>query len=153
MHCRRKYLIHRLGHSRHADNPLFALPPGLELAYKGRLGSTGLNADLTLQDPKDLSANTQLSRRARSIAHLGATQELGAWTLGADLRASDARPDAKNTLPGYSVLDLTASYALQPGLVAFGRVDNLLNRPYQTVYGYNQPARGVFAGLRWSSAR
>ena len=34
MHCRRKYLIHRLGHSRHADNPLFALPPGLELAYK-----------------------------------------------------------------------------------------------------------------------
>lgn len=124
---------------------------GLEFSYKGRVGSTGLNADLTLQDPKDLGTGKQLARRAKTLAHVGATQDMGAWKLGGNLRASGDRPDGTNTLAAYAVLDATASYALGSELSAFGRVDNLLNKSYQTVYGYNQPGRGLFVGLRWAS--
>ncbi len=124
---------------------------GLELSYKGRIGDTGLNADLTVQDPKDLVTGKALARRAKTLAHLGATQLVGAWQLGGNLRFSGQRPDSTKTLDAYVVADATASFALSSELSAFGRVDNLTNKAYQTVYGYNQPGRGVFVGLRWAS--
>ena len=47
------------------------------------------------------------------------------------------------------VLDLTGSYAVNRQVKVFGRVDNVFNRHYETVWGYNQPGAGVFVGLTW----
>ena len=48
------------------------------------------------------------------------------------------------------MLDLSARYQISPELEAFGRVENVGNKRYQTAYSYNQTPRGVFAGLRWT---
>ncbi|MDR3451988.1 MAG: TonB-dependent receptor [Rhodoferax sp.] len=132
---------------------------GVELSYQGNFGGTRLHADLTLQDPKDLVTDAQLARRGRTLAHLGASRDVGAWTFGGEVRYSSSSPDtsynlntfatAPVTLPAYAVAGLTASYKISPEWTAFGRVDNLFNSNYETVYGYNQPGRGLYVGLRW----
>jgi len=35
------------------------------------------------------------------------------------------------------------------GVQVFGRIENLLDKQYQSVYGYNQAALSGFIGVRW----
>jgi vitamin B12 transporter len=90
-----------------------------------------------------------LKRRARTLAAFSWDQPVGAWQLGADLRYSGARRDGSQALGSYALLDLRARYAFTPALSAYGRAENLTDRNYQTVYGYNQAPRGVFVGVNW----
>ncbi len=122
---------------------------GLELAYTGRIAETGVDAGFTRQDPIDEDTGARLPRRAAELAHLGLTREIGLWQLGGKGRYSGSRPDAGKTLPSYAVLDLTASYAYSRAVKLFGRVENLFDRDYETVYGYRQAGRGAFVGMSW----
>ena len=122
---------------------------GLEFTYQGSWGATRMQAGLTLQDPVDLSTNSRLARRAAVLGNIGLARDMGAWSAGANLRYSGERPDRSNTLSGYSVLDLTLGHALSRDVKLFGRIDNLLDARYETVYGYQQPGIGVFAGVTW----
>ncbi len=122
---------------------------GVELSYAGHVGDTGVHADLTSQDPVDLATNTRLARRAATLAHLSLTRDIGAWQLGGNLRYSGARPDDGKTLASYAVIGLTARYAISREVKLFGRIDNLFDRDYETVYGYRQPGRGIFVGVSW----
>ena len=122
---------------------------GLELGYQGHWGATRVLAGLTFQDPVDLSTQSRLARRAAVLGNFGLARDVGAWSAGANLRFSGERPDGTNTLAGYSVLDLTLSHALARGVKLFGRIDNLLDARYESVYGYQQPGVGVFAGVNW----
>ena len=53
-------------------------------------------------------------------------------------------------LPGYATLDLYGNYRLRPGWTLESRVNNLVDRSFETAYGYNQPARQFFVGLRYA---
>jgi vitamin B12 transporter len=123
---------------------------GLELAYTGHVAGTGVDAGYTRQDPINQDTGARLSRRAATLAHLALVRDLGAWQLGAKARYSGSRPDAGKTLGAYAVLDLTASYTLSREVRLFGRIENLFDRVYETVYGYRQAGRGAFVGLTWS---
>jgi vitamin B12 transporter len=122
---------------------------GVELAYTGRIGDTAVRADLTSQKPVDLATHTVLARRARTLAHLALAHDAGPWQFGGAVRYSGARPDAGKTLASYAVLDLTASYAVSREVKLFGRVDNVTDRDYETVFGYRQAGRGAFVGVSW----
>jgi vitamin B12 transporter len=121
----------------------------VELTYRGRVWGTDVNAALTSQDPKDLDTGERLPRRAATLAHLSLNREVRAWQWGGQLRYSGARSDAPFRLGPYAVLDLTAGYKLTPQLRLFGRIENVFDRDYETVYGYRQAGRGVFVGLAW----
>ncbi|MGA8515614.1 MAG: TonB-dependent receptor [Burkholderiaceae bacterium] len=133
---------------------------GLEISYRGRFGHTSVHAGATAQNPVDSGTGARLLRRAKSLAHIGISQDLGAWTVGGDVRYSGAREDryfdpnnfsvSAVTLPSYTVLDLRASYAINKAFKAFGRIDNLLNTSYESIYGYRQAPRSVFAGVSWA---
>jgi vitamin B12 transporter len=133
---------------------------GLELSYKGRLGAGDVRASLTAQDPLDEITGQRLARRAASMMSLGVSYPHGRWRFGADLQHSGDRPDAysdpltfntvQTTLQAYSVLDLSLSYQWSPNVLLKARLDNASGQKYQTVYGYNQQPRSVYAGLTWS---
>ncbi len=125
---------------------------GLELSASGTYANTALRASLTLQDPRDETTDTRLRRRARTLVSLAADRRFGAWQIGGDIGLTGNRPDGGNDLAGYALVNLTARYRLTPAVDLFGRVDNLLDRTYQTATGYNQAPRGVFAGVRWQPA-
>jgi vitamin B12 transporter len=128
---------------------------GIELGYAGKFGDTQLKANATLQDPRDLATGQVLLRRAKQLANLAVTQHGGAWDAGAEWQYSGARQDgdintfAPVTLPGYQLLNLNARYQIEKNLSVFARIDNLLDRDYMLVHGYNTLGRTLFAGLRY----
>ena len=52
------------------------------------------------------------------------------------------------TAPGYTVVNLAASFAIDRHLTVFGRLDNLFDRHFQNPVGFLQPTLGAFAGIR-----
>jgi vitamin B12 transporter len=136
---------------------------GLELSYRGVYGNTEVLASLTAQNPVDDITGKDLQRRARTMASFGIAQTIGAWRVGGDVRYSGERPDIysdPNTfasiptqLSPYSVVDLTASYRWSPQIQLKARLDNVTDERYQTVYGYNQQPRSLYAGLTWTPKR
>lgn len=122
---------------------------GVELTYQGRVAGTDLRAALTSQDPRDLDTGTRLRRRAATLAQVSADRDIGAWQVGGRVRYSGARDDAPYRLGSYAVVDATAGYKVTPEVRVFGRIDNVLDRDYETVYGYRQAGRGLFVGVSW----
>ena len=48
----------------------------------------------------------------------------------------------------YALVNVAGSYDLGNGLTAYARINNLLDRHYQSPIGFLQPGFGIFAGLR-----
>ncbi len=132
---------------------------GVEVSYKGSMGATDLRASLTVQDPTDATTNLRLNRRATNIATLDLSHAFGPLRVGADLLYSGDRPDvytdpatftsSTTTLKAYAVLGLTAAYKFSDEVDVRFKVENLSNRRYQTVYGYNQTPRTWTVGVTW----
>ena len=51
-------------------------------------------------------------------------------------------------LQSYWLVQVAASYKLQPNVEIYGRVENALNARYQEVYGYNTPGVAAYAGVK-----
>lgn len=128
---------------------------GVELAYNGQFGDTGVKLAATQQNPRDAKTGQILLRRAKSFSSVGVTQQFGALRLGGEWQHSGERTDigittfARTTLAAYDVVNLTANYALDKHLALSLRVDNLLNTDYMLAHGYNTLGRTFFFGLSY----
>ncbi|HSW03243.1 TonB-dependent receptor domain-containing protein [Aquabacterium sp.] len=140
------------------DNATFAFAnvartrnQGLELSYNGRIGNTDLRGSLTSQRAIDDVTGARRLRRSDVLGSLAVSHDLGqGWRVGLALRHAGDRPDSGGvTLPAYTVGDVTAQWDMSRDLQWFARIENVADVHYQTAQYYNQPARGVFAGLRW----
>jgi len=128
---------------------------GVEVALAGKvqlssMGEQQWRLSFTSQDPQNDMTHKVLARRAKTLAQAGLSQTIDQWETGIQLRYNGAREDAGKTLKAYTVVDLTASRALTSDLRLTLRLENAGNADYQTIYGYNTPKRGVFAGLKWA---
>ncbi len=127
---------------------------GQELSYVGEFGDIHLMADATWQNPRDTATGQTLQKRAKQFGNFSASHSFGAWNAGAELKYSGPRQDVDFngnavTLPGYQLLNLTARYKIDKNLNLSARVDNLFNRDYSEVYGYNTLGRTLFVGLNY----
>jgi vitamin B12 transporter len=134
---------------------------GVEISFRGTVGDTEVRTSLTQQDPVNETTGVQLARRAKTMASVGVSQPIGAWLAGADLRYVGERNDSNSStspstpvvLGAYTVLDATLAYRYSPQLTFKVRLDNVADTSYQTVYGYNQQPRSLYAGLTWTPKR
>lgn len=124
---------------------------GLEVIAAGPMGSGDWRSSLTLQNPVNESTGQQLVRRAQAMASIGATMPWAGWRWGTDLSYTGTRPDTTTNpeLPAYALLNLSARREVAPGVELTTRLDNALDRQYQTAYGYRQLGRAVYVGLNW----
>ncbi len=60
----------------------------------------------------------------------------------------NAYPTETVHLGGYALLDLRVSYSVSDKLEVYGRIDNVTNKYYETIYQYGTWGRTAFAGLR-----
>ncbi|MFZ5488633.1 MAG: TonB-dependent receptor domain-containing protein [Pseudomonadota bacterium] len=131
---------------------------GLELSGRGTWKGWAYDANLTLQQPVDTGkpGDPTLQRRARSLANVTVNHEFASVLYGATLHYSGPRWDngstGRVTLGSYTTVDLTASGALTKDWSWHARVQNLFDKKYQTVYGYNREPLGVFVGVTWRPA-
>ena len=52
----------------------------------------------------------------------------------------------------YALVNLAAEYRLDQRVTLFGRIDNLLDRHYESPVGFDQPGFGAYAGIRVSES-
>jgi len=131
---------------------------GWTLAYEAKVAMLCLVASADHVDPRNITPGTsydkQLPRRAKNSLKLAADAEFGAFSTGATFVAFDERFDnAANSLRlgGYGTVDLHADWRFQPDLSLGVRLNNVGDKRYETVYGYNQPGREVFVTLRYEA--
>lgn len=101
----------------------------------------------------DDTTGQRLARRARDKASLVADyrMESGLGIGATVLIVGDSFDNAANSrvLEGYVLTDLRASFGLTDRLEVYGRVENVFDVEYETIYRYGQPGRGYFGGLRF----
>ena len=135
-------------------NTALAQYTGLTFTASQRVGSYRLYGSLDLQNPKDVTLDKQLARRAKQHASLGVDTRVGAWTLAGDVLLSALRYDnttaTSAVLPGYTLLNVSASTALSKDWKALVRVDNLTDKTYQTISTYATARRALYVGLTWA---
>jgi vitamin B12 transporter len=126
---------------------------GIELGYRLQAGAWSARLAGLRQDPVDHRTGEPLLRRARRSATASLAWNRTDHDLGVDVLASGPRTDVDfNTFsrikaPGYALLNLTGGTSLGYGWRLQGRVENLLDKAYQTADGYRQPERSYFVTL------
>ncbi|MGH8456197.1 MAG: TonB-dependent receptor domain-containing protein [Stenotrophobium sp.] len=129
---------------------------GVELDYRLELAAWSARLGAISQNPVDQSTHTQLLRRAKQSLSASLTRHFGAHYVSLAALASGRRPDidaisgSPVTDGGYTLLALTGGVQLSERFSMQARIDNLLDKHYQTVSGFNQPGTGVFVSLRYT---
>ena len=129
---------------------------GLEGQLQTQLADWDINGTLTLQDPRNqVATNHQgklLNRRATEAMRIEVAHDLGAYRFASSLYAEGRRfDDIGNTqhLGGYGLLDVRAEYRVTADWLVQGRIDNLLDKQYETAQFYNQARRGLYFTLNY----
>ena len=135
------------------DNVSQARMEGVTAQWRGNFGAFSPSLSYDWLDAQNLDSGFALGRRARHKASAGLDWQGDSWQLGGELVAQGKRWDYSNqtgNLPGYALLNLSAAYALRQDLQLQARLDNALDRDYQSIGGYLTPGRSVFVSLHWS---
>jgi vitamin B12 transporter len=132
----------------------------------GRTRAKGVEAMLTLKpvdaltvtaaysyiDAHDRDTGARLPRRPTNSVSVSADYD---WSFGLSTGAtltmvSDSFNNATLTqrLDGYALLNVRASFPITQNLEIYGRIDNLTDEAYATVYGYSTYGRSAFGGVR-----
>jgi vitamin B12 transporter len=136
----------------HAVNVARAAIDGAEVEWRGAFARLDLSANATWQHARDAETGIALLRRAPRKANLGASWRFrNAATLGLDLALVSRRPDFGADLGGYARVDLRAAVPLSGGWRLEARLENLGDRDYQLVDGYNTAGRSGRIALRWDA--
>ncbi|MFM9899637.1 MAG: TonB-dependent receptor domain-containing protein [Polaromonas sp.] len=125
---------------------------GYTLAYNGSFGALSLNASLDAMDPRNELTGKRLARRSSNLARLGADYAVGEWALGGNvMRAGNSFDDAANVreVAGRTTADLYVDYAVNTEWKLQTKLNNVTNKQYETIYGYNQPGRAVYVTLSY----
>ena len=136
---------------------------GLEAIAGTELYGFTLQAQYSLMKPENLAQGSNhgnlLSRRAEQVFRLDIDRHFGpyGWVgpigLGATVIAEGRRfDDLANTrrVAGFVTLDLRAEYEIIEQLVVQAKVNNILDKQYQTVAGFNTDGLNVFFNIKYS---
>jgi vitamin B12 transporter len=129
---------------------------GIEASWELKADPWSLRAEASLQDPRDLVDDSQLTRRTRHSFTLSGARKIGRGELGVDMLLSgpradidavtgDALQDGGYLLAGvYGKFNVTAAWSFT------ARLDNALNRHYELANGYNTAGRSASISTRYS---
>ncbi len=126
---------------------------GVTLAYTGRFDDWTLRADYDWLDATDEDTDFRLGRRARNKALIGVSKSWGALETGVEVVGVGSRYNTNietGRMGAYGLVNLTARYAIDKNLAIEARIDNLFDRDYETVKGYNTLGFSAFVGLRYT---
>ena len=137
-----------------AENIGMAQIEGLETEMGTQL--MGWNGKLTMNllNPVNVETNGRLPRRAKEMLAFDLSRSIGAFDLGANVLAQSNRFDnTQNTIKvaGYTTLDLRSAYHLNKNWMFSAKLNNLLDKNYQTVDTYNMPGRNFFLSIHYNN--
>lgn len=130
---------------------------GLSLSHSLTWGLASLETTIEHVDPHNVTPGAnwgkQLPRRAQDSVKISGEVKQGAWQWGGVFNAYNQRfDDLANTVRvgGFATLDLRADWQVAREWRLGWRLNNVSDKRYETVYGYNQPGREAQMTLRYS---
>ncbi|GAA0718901.1 TonB-dependent receptor domain-containing protein [Dokdonella soli] len=144
-------LISFTGPQNRAENIANAKLDGAELSYRVNAGAWSARAAYTWEDARNADTDTPLLRRAKQKVSGTVERSFGErFTAGAELVYAGRRHDIGGVeLPAYAIVNLRARYTLSPAWSLSARLENLADRNYELVHGYNTPGRSGFLDIVW----
>lgn len=132
---------------------------GIDLSYRLETLHWSLVLTGLLQDPVNRDTDQPLQRRARRTAGLKLLRRIGAHSIGIDVGATSGRPDTDFssfpstpvTVAGYALVNVNASLRLSPHWQLRGKLENVLDKDYQTAYGYRQDGAAGYVTLQFTN--
>lgn len=124
---------------------------GLEAGYDYSSGPWAAGVNYSWLDPVDRDSGMWLLRRARhkSAGFIERSFAQG-LRLGVELTHSGSRMDVGDArLSGYTLLNMRADAQLNENWRVSARLENIADRNYELVRGYNTPGRSGFVQLIW----
>ncbi|WP_108652452.1 TonB-dependent receptor domain-containing protein [Dongshaea marina] len=117
------------------------------LGFTSGIASQRLHA--TYQRPKNEETGQDIQLTSRWLGGWQGDIQLQQLRLGLqyDYTGQRLASDKSSVLGGYSLWTATASYQLDARWTLKGRIDNLLDKRYQTDQGYPSADRGIYVGV------
>ncbi|MDT8409247.1 MAG: TonB-dependent receptor [Wenzhouxiangellaceae bacterium] len=125
---------------------------GLELTHDYRLQRWSSTFNLTWQDPEDRDAGRDLLRRADFKSNWVLGYRVNSrWNVDGELVHVGDRLDVGGArLSSYTLINLRAAWRLQQHWNLELRIDNLADRDYEPLVGFNAADRRVFFRVGWT---
>ena len=144
-------LISFTGANFQAENIARAKIDGAEVSYEIDRGPWIFHAAYTWQDPRDETSDSALLRRPKQKISGVAERRFGErLRAGAELIYAGSSADVGGTeLASYAIVNLRATLALAPDWSLTARIENIGDRDYELVRGYNTPGRSGFLEVTW----
>ncbi len=130
---------------------------GMEMTADARIFDFDILANFTFLNPENqgggMNDGKLLARRAETIFRLDVDRRWGDFSFGSTMTAEGRRFDnASNSrrVGGYVTLDLRAEYEFFEQVRLQAKVNNVLNKRYKTVAGFNQDELNLFFTLHYT---
>ncbi|MEY4211388.1 MAG: hypothetical protein RLZ92_1769 [Pseudomonadota bacterium] len=105
-----------------------------------------------LLSPIDRGNNTRLIARADKTLSYDLFRNFGAIDLGAQVMAQSARLNASGKeTAGFVTLDFRTAYHIDKNWMISGKLNNILDKHYQTVSNYNMADRNFFLSIHYNN--
>jgi vitamin B12 transporter len=124
---------------------------GFEAAYQFNGEVFSLKANASWLDARNDDTGAKLLRRADRKLNINTNFKINEqWSWGLDLQASSKRPDFGNPAAGYGRVDARLGYQFAEAWSLEARIENLADKNYALIPGYNTPGRSGLVSLRWN---
>lgn len=135
------------------DNVARTRAQGLEFGLKLKpVAALTVQANYSWIDAENRANGLKLARRPSQSINASIDY---AWGFGLETGVSatvvgDSFDNASNTrrLDGYVLVDIRASYPITDSVSFYGRIENLFDEEYETIFRYGTPRRAAYAGVR-----
>lgn len=118
---------------------------GAEFQYGTHWLDVDWKTSFTYEKVTDANSGEELIRKPRRRLALDMDKALGEFSVGATVYAQSGGLDTVNAvdqrLAGYGLVDLRAAWQVTPELVLRTRIDNVLDKDYEEIIGYNNEGR------------
>lgn len=110
--------------------------------------------NMNLLSLRDRNTDLRLARRAEQSLSYDLSKTLGDFDLGAQVLAQGNRFDDranKKEVDGFVTVDLRTAYHINKHWMLSAKLNNLLDKQYQTVDTYNNPGRNFFFTIHFNN--
>lgn len=126
-----------------------AVIKGVTLTASQEIGrNTIINASYDLLSPYNTTNDELLPFNAQRVLRIGGTHQMGDLAVNADWYLTSSRQDGDYTLGGYGLVNLGASYTVNKHLQFQVQWNNVFDKNYTLVRGYNTPGSNVFFNVK-----
>lgn len=133
-----------------------AVLQGVTLSASTQVGNTNYSASFDYTDPRSQPNDLRLVRVAKNVLNLQARHQLGDVNVFGEFKLSSNREDnnlafdGRDTLAGYGLLNVGASWKVRKDLTLLARINNLTDARYSLANTYSTPGRNAFVSLSWA---